>query len=230
MKSENNAAPRRHLIPGIIARQLLKDFEDILGHYDQLHQVELAEHLVNQLESVLEYSRDNDPKHYKLINKREDKLLKKYGKALKPFSRKQFENYYELDLLLSEKAGFSEKDFNDLPGEEQVLSPKEIEHFIRTSQNLLDYQKRFILLETEGAENLKAEEPKGAEKSDQDKDATRSRQLLAIYFLLKAGFNVEHRHSNFVSDSAKFGHLLTGTKFTSLSNSEIYKKFKEMPI
>ena len=230
MKEEKKAAPHRHLVPALIARQLLKDFEEILAHYKSQQQVELAEHLMGQLDLILEHSKNPALKKYlKRIEKRDDELLKKYGKLLKPFTQKQFYKYFQFDLLVGEKGGYTAKEFNSLKPEEQQLTEKEIEQFVFTSHNLLTSVKQKILLGSDGSEIPQGEELSEIEGEEQDKDATRSRQLLSIYFLLKAGFGIEHRQSNFVSDSAKFAHLLTGTKFTSLTNSEVYKKYREIP-
>lgn len=54
-------------------------------------------------------------------------------------------------------------------------------------------------------------------------------QLLALHYLLKAGFNMEARGSNSVSELTQLAHLLLGKKFTSLQNSSIYKKYKKLP-
>jgi hypothetical protein len=68
-----------------------------------------------------------------------------------------------------------------------------------------------------------------SEADEHDTEITKSRQLLAVYYLLKAGFNLEHRVSGNVSQIAKFVHLMTGTKFTTIQNSDIYKKYLKMP-
>ena len=63
----------------------------------------------------------------------------------------------------------------------------------------------------------------------EESDTTEMQQVLAIHYLLKAGFNIEARGSNSVSRFTQLAHLLSGKKFTTLQNSNIYKKYKNLP-
>jgi hypothetical protein len=62
-----------------------------------------------------------------------------------------------------------------------------------------------------------------------DTNITKARQILAMYYLLNGVFKLEDKNEVNTSGIARFIHLLTGTKYTSIQNSEIYKKYQRMP-
>ena len=98
------------------------------------------------------------------------------------------------------------------------------------SQNALSHARKLLYLHDKGdalptitieETTITADEP--------DKGMTKARQLLAIYYFLKASLGIEGRDSSSISGIARFIHLLTGTKFTTVQNSDIYKKYLQMP-
>jgi hypothetical protein len=134
-------------------------------------------------------------------------------------------------MVLAEKDLYTANEYNKLPADEQGLTDKEIITFLLTCQKTLNNSLERLYMEepTEKAQTIKPVSKEESLGDQPDKEITRSRQMLVVYYLLKAGFNIEHRKSSNVSDVAKFIHLMTGTKFNGLSNSDIYKKYKAIP-
>ena len=223
--------PKRHLLPSLLAQRFLKDYEDTVKDYKLPQQIELTEHLLEMLELIKEYAQKEDAKVYDNYVKRENALLKKYGKALKLYKEKQFSSYFDFHLVLTEKDIITAEQFNSMDSsEEQRLSLKEIEKFVSLSQNGLHFRLDSLFLQRDPEFEPQARETETIGEADErDNEITKARQLLAIYYLLKAGFNLEHRVSGNVSQIAKFVHLMTGTKFTAIQNSDIYKKYLKMP-
>ncbi len=229
MPSESKL-PKRHLLPSLLAQRFLKDYEDTVKEFKLPQQIELTEHLLEILEAIREYSLKQDAKVYDNYVKHEKALLKKYGKAFKSYKEKQFHSYFDFHLVLSEKGIISAEQFNSMgSAEEQRLSQEEVEKFINLSKNGLHFRLDFLYLQRDPEFEPQARESETIDEAEQDTEITKARQLLAIYYLLKAGFNLEHRVSGNVSQIAKFVHLMTGTKFTTIQNSDIYKKYLKMP-
>lgn len=57
---------------------------------------------------------------------------------------------------------------------------------------------------------------------------SRSRQLLAIWYLLE-NYAIGHRTGVHVSSVARLAHLLSNIPFTRMQDSDIYKKFRQLP-
>ena len=221
----------RRTIPAILAKKFINDYDEVMKHYTVEQQIEITGHLLKVVEFMQEYQENNDNSLFKKWQKEELALAEKYKDTLKPYKAKSFQKYFEYDIILAEKDLYTAKEYNKLPADEQGLSDNEIGTFLLTCQKSLDNSLERLYLQ-EPHEKVQLSKPASTEESlgaTSDKDITRSRQMLAIYYLLKAGFNIEHRKSSNVSDVAKFVHLMTGTKFNGLSNSEIYKKYKAIP-
>lgn len=209
-----------------------KEYKEAMKPYEIEQQIELTDYLLEVTELINEYERSKDDKILKTLEKKEDALAKRFGKSLKPFKIKSFHKYFMFDIVLNEKDIYTADEFNALSSEEQVLSGKEIARFIRDCQNTLRNAKSYLYLEAPPEFEPKSKMDAGETETmggTPDKEITRSRQLLAIYYALKAGFGIEHRRNANISDIAKFVHLMTGTKFNGLNNSEIYKKYKDIP-
>jgi hypothetical protein len=217
----------RRTVAAILAKKFINDYDEVMKHYTVEQQVELTGHLLQVIELMQEYQESNDDKLFKKLQKEEMALTAKYKGTLKPYKTKSFHKYFQYDIILAEKGLYTSEEYNKLPGDEQGLSENEIKSFLLTCQKSLNNSlERLYLQEPSGKTQPSTEESLNGQS---DKDITRSRQMLAIYYLLKAGFNIEHRKSSNVSDVAKFVHLMTGTKYSGLSNSEIYKKYKAIP-
>lgn len=228
-KEKNTPLPRFQVVP-LLAQRFVRDYEDTVKLYALPQQLELTEHLLRVLELFQQYEQSTEDAPYKQYQEKEEVLLKKYGKTLKPYFDKQFYKYFDFDKVLSEKDVYPPDEFNRLPLEQQSLTINEINQFTQVSYNTLYNARIFLYLqmepETSGQEMKETALPESVES---DKDITKARQLLAIYYLLKAGFSIEHRDNHTVSAVARFAHLLTGSKFSNLQNSDIYKKYSLMP-
>lgn len=217
----------------ILIKKFTDDYNGVMKQYNKKQQIELTEHLLKVMELMETYQRTKDENIYKEWQQKEKALAEKYRQALSPYKAKSFYKYFEYDIILAEKGLYTPEEYNRLLGEEQCLSDKEINTFLSICiKGLKDSLEQLYLnspltKETESGKHTTAnEEPLG---DTPDEEITRSRQLLTIYYLLKADFNIEHRTTHSVSDIAKLIHLLTGTKFTSLTHSEIYKMYKRIP-
>ena len=218
--------PRNHVAP-LLVQKFQHDYEAIMEHYTLLQQLEITEHLLSLVQLARQESAHSD-QFWHQYKAKDLALLKRYGKTLKPYVSKSFHAYFYYDTVLTEKEIYSCEIYNSLPGAEQSLSADEISQFLQCCQNVLDWAIHFLYLQKE-PEGLDVETVTAPATEEPDKEATRYRQLLTLYYLLKAGFQTEHRDNGNISDVVRLAHLLTGVKFTSLQNSDIYKKYAKIP-
>lgn len=208
-----------------------KEIDNVLMKYDGEQKIEIAEHLIKTFDELLEYFKSKEEEVYRKYANREKDLLNKYGKAFKSYADLSIYKLFDFDMLLAEKEYYTSKEFNSLKSGEGDLSEKDIKEWCDSMKRMLYGVVHFAYLEKvpefETTSNNK-DQLTGA-KDEDDKEITEARQLLAIYFILKSGFNIEHRGTNAVSEVTRFAHLLTGTKFTTLQKSSIYKKYQLIP-
>lgn len=229
-KKEPYTTPSRLQIVPLLTQRFVRDYEDAAKHYELPQQLELTEHLLQVLELFRQYDQNEPEVTYGQLRKIEEALLKKYRKTLKPYLDKMFHKYFYFETVLSEKDIITPEDFYRLTPDQQGLTVNETKQFIQVCYNSLYNAKIFLYLRMEPETALQApKETASIASTEPDKDITKARQLLAIYYLLKTGFSIEHRDSHSVSAVARLAHLLTGTKLTSLQNSDIYKKYALMP-
>lgn len=225
--NEVNTIPHRSQAVPLLAQKFVRDYENVVKGYHTLQKLELTDHLISVLEVMTQYEETGDAAIWEKHKDKEETLLKKYGRALKPYSDLSFYKYFHFDTVLAEKGIYSAEEFNRLSPDEQGLSSKERHAFFRLCRNTLLNAKSFLYLQME-PENVEAITDI-ADETDSDPAFTKARQLLAIFYLLKASFDLEPRTTHPVSAFARFAHLLTGTKITNLQNSDIYKKYSQMP-
>lgn len=224
-KASNPKINKIHYLSKVIADDVL----EIVEHYQNEQRIEISEHLIKTFDEVLEYHKNNGSLEiYRRYAHRENELLKKYGKAFKPYVAKKFYKLFDTETLLLERDYYTSEEFNKLEEDEKKLTIDEITAIINNIQRIPHNELYFFYLEREPQFETKEKESL-SEKDEADKDITEARQLLAIYFLLKAGFDIEHRGSNSISETTRFAHLMTGTKFTTLQKSSIYKKYQAIP-
>jgi hypothetical protein len=226
-KSERNIARPRFQVVPLLAQQFARDYEEVIKEYSLPQQLELTNHLLNVLDLMEQYIDSSDGAVWQQYRESEDSLLRKYGKTLKPYAEKYFYKYFDFDLVLTEKEIYSTDEFNRLTADQQSLTLSERHLFIRVCRNTLDNSRTFLQLRME-PENAETTQDLSSQL-EPDREATKARQLLTIYYLLKAGFNIEHRGSHTISEVVRLAHLLTGAKLTNLQNSDIYKKYSLMP-
>lgn len=208
-----------------------KEIGNALIKYEGEQKIELAEHLIKTFDDIQEYFKTKDEDVYQRYANREMELLKKYRKFFQPFADLSIYKLFDFDLLLAEKNYYTSKEFNSLKSGEGDLSENDVKEWCGSMKRMLYSALHFSYLEKEPefetTPNAK-EQPVGT-KDEDNKEITEARQLLAIYFILKSGFNIEHRGTNSISEVTRFAHLLTGTKFTTLQKSSIYKKYQLIP-
>ncbi len=227
-----NPIDRSKVVP-LLLRRFVKDYQDAIKEYDLPQKLELTEHLLYAISLILWHARTGNENIYTHFLELEDELLKKYRKKLKPYFTKYFFQYFWFDEVLIHKEIYTKEEFNRLPLEQKRLTLEEITDFVERCQDILYYTRSicYLQMEPEKESGIKAPETETEPElllAETDKDITLPRQLLAIYFLLQAGWGID-RASHPVSAAARMAHLLTGKKFSKIQNSEIYKKYGEMP-
>lgn len=220
-KDLNKRKPRKGVYLSDIA---IKEITEVLSHYNTEQKIELIEHLQQMFKEVTEYFKTNSENIYKNYAERQQELLKKYGKLFKPFANKRFDNYFDFKRILSIKDYYTAEEYNQLESNDD-LTEQDIYELTTSMRNFLNGELHFLYLDREPQFPTTENES----KEDVEKESTEMQQLLALHYLLKAGFNMEARGSNSVSELTQLAHLLLGKKFTSLQNSSIYKKYKKLP-
>jgi hypothetical protein len=220
----------RHKAHLFLAVKFLKDYKEVLDHFAFEQQIEITEHLVGMIELMEKNLKEDDEANYNEYLKREGILLKKYGKTFKPFIEKYFNQYFYFEFALTEKGIYTKEEYDSFLPEQKIFSIDEVFDYHQLCLAGLNHTRNLLYLQRDP--EFEPQERKSesiSEANEHDTEITKARQLLAIYYLLKAGFNLEHRVSGNVSQIAKFVHLMTGTKFTTIQNSDIYKKYLKMP-
>ncbi|HMT75474.1 MAG TPA: hypothetical protein PKA77_15485 [Chitinophagaceae bacterium] len=218
--------PRHQFVP-VLVQGFIEAYRLLVGRYKEDLQLELTEHLLYMLGYMKEaaMSPEETGAEYMQLKEREEALLQKHGRVLKPYRELHFEKYLSTDILLVEKEVITTEEYNGLPAEEQGLTQAEVLRFVRVCSQVLDSERQLLLLNREPEAEVKQA---GAVESGA-RENTQSRQLLALHYLLQAGFGIEPRSTVSVSSLARLAHLLTGTGYSSLQNSELYKKYLQMP-
>ncbi len=188
-----------------------KEINSVLTKYEGEQKIELAEHLLKTFDELLEYFKTKEEEVYQRYVSREKDLLKKYGKSYKAYAGLSIYKLFDFDMLLAEKDYYTLKEFNSLKAGEGDLSEKDVKEWCDSIKRMLYGAIHFSYLEKEPEfETITfSKDSIDSVKDDLDKEITEARQLLAIYYLLKSGFNIEHRGTSSVSEVARFAHLLT---------------------
>ena len=229
-KEQSLNLPPRNQAVALVAQKFVREYYATIQHYKLAQQLELTEHLLDVLELIRQYTASPNENLWKQYTDKEEALLKKYGKTLKPYVDTGFYKYFDFTLVLAEKGIYPDNSFNHLAPEEQGLTVNEILLFIRLCLNTLYNAKTFLSLQLEPETALIEPTTAPAGQDEPEREITKARQLLFIYYLLKTGFNIEHRiDAPSSAIIARLAHLMTGTKFTNLQNSDIYKMYSEMP-
>jgi sulfur relay (sulfurtransferase) DsrC/TusE family protein len=216
-----------------LIKRFNEEYTIILNYYSTEQQIELTEHLIQAIEYVRQYQRSHDEQDWGKYANHEKALLKKYGNHLKYYIDARFYEYFDFDLVLSTKDILTSEAFNVMQdAKEQSLSAIEASLFLNTVQRYLSNSLQLLYLNCP-PENDKLRTVNVYDTfsriDEVDKNITKARQLLAIHYFLKASLGIEARDNHAASGIAKLIHLLTGTRFTTLQNSDIYKKYLQMP-
>jgi hypothetical protein len=233
MDEKIQPAPLRRVLVNKLAMRFSSEYKECMSHYTPVVQAELAASLKTVFENLLLFAGAADEKEriaaHAAALEVENTLLKKYGRELKPYRSKKFMGYFFFDTVLPDKEIFTTEEYNALPGEQQCLSATEASTLAWHCIRLLDNELPLIMLEIEPEGAVGQGGNLGNADAENGSGFTRSRQLLAIHFLLSVGFGIEPHTGNDMSSLARLAHLLTGTPYTSLQNSEIYKKYRRLP-
>lgn len=223
-KNEKSEHEKGKLAKGIFLSDIaLKEISELLVHYEPEQKIDIIEHLQQLFKELAEYYKTRDNAIYERYAAREQALLKKYGKLFKPFANKRFDYYFSFDLILSMKKYYSAEEFNQINGNDD-LTEQDIYEFTTSMRNFLDGELHYLYLDREPEFAVDTDS-----KDEVEKESTEMQQLLAFHYLLKAGFKIEARGSNSVSELTQLAHLILGKRFSSLQNSSIYKKYKKLP-
>jgi len=223
-KTETKDSKKRKPRKGVYLSDIaIKEIEEVLTHYNTEQKIELIEHLQQLFKEVAEYFKTKDDSIYRTYADRQQELLKKYGKLFKPFAFKRFDNYFDFKHILSVKDYYTAEEFNQLESNDD-LSEHDIYELTTSMRNFLGGELHFLYLDREPQFSTNNDDS----KEENDKESTEMQQLLALHYILKAGFEIEARGSNSVSELTQLAHLLLGKKFTTLQNSSIYKKYKKL--
>ncbi|MDO9187641.1 MAG: hypothetical protein Q7W13_16650 [Bacteroidia bacterium] len=225
-KSEDKDSKERKPRKGVYLSDIaLKEITEVLTHYDTEQKIELIEHLQQIFKEIAEYYKTNNEESiYRGYSDRQQQLLKKYGKLFKPFANKRFDNYFDFNRILSIKNYYTAEEYNQLESNEDLIE-QDIYELTTSMRNFLDGELHFLYLDREP----QFSDTESDSREENDKESTEMQQLLALHYLLKAGFEIQARGSNSVSDMTQLAHMLLGKKFTNLQNSSIYKKYKKLP-
>jgi hypothetical protein len=231
--SKEQTITPRHQMVALLAQKFASEYKEVMQHYQPEQQLELTEHLLLILSFLKHCVSGNESETYPELVAKENLLLTKYGKLLEPYKNAHFEKYFDTDIVLTEKDIITTEEFNRLPSTEQGLSFNETLDFVKICSNVLYKEREFLILRKAPSLNVKDDTVKELltvkQEADNSKEFTKARQLLTLHYLLSSGFGIEPRGNTSVSSLARFAHLITGTSFTSLQNSELYKKYRLMP-
>lgn len=232
-KTEKTIAVARDQAVTLLVKCFIKDYRAAIMHYELPEKLELTEHLLFAVDLIFINAHTNNDNIYSCYLELEDELLRKYRKTFKPYLVQQFFKYFWFDEVLLEKEIYSQEGFYNLEPEWRRLLVEEIADFVEQCRDFLHSARVFIYLqlepETAGAEQINLAVSATSEQPEPDKEFTKARQLLTIHYLLKAGWEIEPRNSHPISAIVRLAHLLTGAKFTNLQNSDLYKKYMQMP-
>lgn len=204
-----------------LIKRVSAEINEVLAQYSTERQIELMKHLAALFNEVQEYYKTKNLLACQPFTNREMALLEKYRSAYIPYEEKNFFSLFDTNKVLLEKGYYTAEEFNALPKEVTALKSQEVFAFCDAMGDLLSD----MLYKTFKEDN----EEVTMDNTDEGNDTTEMQQLLAIHYILKAGFDAEARGSNSVSQFTQLAHLLLGKKFTSLQNSNIYKKYKKLP-
>jgi hypothetical protein len=229
MEANKQPTAMRRQVVNKLTMRFNKDYTETMEGCPPDLREELTGHLTGLMERLAIYA-GGDMSVYAAVAEGEKALLKKHGNRLAAYWEKKFILYFDFDIVLAEKEVFTTGEFNAVPEGGQSLLPAEALAFAGNCIRLLDVSLPYIMLQsppgqTPGGEG--AGEMTGQPQTGQE--FTKARQLLAIHYLLMGGFGLGPQNGPDVSALARLAHLLTGTPYTSLQNSEIYKKYRHMP-
>ncbi|MEI7594413.1 MAG: hypothetical protein WCK02_01600 [Bacteroidota bacterium] len=208
-------------------KKFMAEYTDMLNHYTIEQQIELTQHLIKQFSSINTGKGDGAQ-----LLENEEVLKKRYGRLLLPYVQKMYLVKYVYLPLFILAFPPSQEILDEFPYINE-FSTLETGIYISTLINSLTVSLDELYLKSEPDPSIAPkpapEEKENAEQLEHAPEMTQARQVLAIYYMLKAECETELRLNYNLSDVAKFAHLLMGAKITTIQKSEIYKKLRCMP-
>ena len=185
---------------------------------------------------------------------KEQALLRKYGTLLQTFRSKKFNDYFDLDEIVSDYQIVTEEQYQAAIGDGQSLTQAGTPGFVWLVRNYIFGLRDQYLLSREQelptpsnkldvvavteqsttqnsqkTSNTMSTSNEEMDKTEKlDKEATRARQLLAIYYFLLAQ-GIEGRGSHDIAPIVRLVHLLLGVEYDKSDRKGIYKKYLKMP-
>jgi hypothetical protein len=217
----------------LLLNKFFKDYADLMKQYTPEMKIEITRHLLY----VFDLYCDEPEGWCDIISNAELAMFEKFGEKLQSYDNKGFLNYFDVETVLIEKGIFTAGEWEQLPPENKdidLLNGMMNIFKVYVSSGLSKALKFFYLrrnpddLENSYSKILLKGAMPGLEEGIKSVEVTKARQLLTIYFLLKAS-GIEHRVDTSVSAVARLIHVITCTPFTTIQNSDIYKKYREMP-
>lgn len=230
--------PTANSITASLGQRFGKSVEKVVAAFPYEHRLELIEHLDSMLDFMEQYANSTDPKEqraiFKLYYEQELSLLRKYGRLLKDYEQQKFNFYFDVDEAIMDFEIVPTETYFEILEElkEERLSASGMSAFLQTAKRYTSRLRRDYLINKEPEVTIVSQtgstEPVGQETEPErtDKEAYRSRAVLALYFLLKAR-GIEGRRSHNVSAVSKFVHMLFGIVY--VPKDEIYKMLLKMP-
>ena len=146
-KQTDTERVERRLVPSLLARKYMKDYEASAAEFPEDKRVEFLEHLLESLDIVEAYMSSPTKENWKVFADKENAFLKKHGKRLKIYRQKRMYLYYGDSIVLCEKAIYTTEEWNSLSREKQKLNPEEFSEFAKCCRNSLYIDREFLLLE-----------------------------------------------------------------------------------
>jgi hypothetical protein len=192
----------RRQFPMLLTSKYISDCKAAIKEFPEDKKIELVEHLLECLDMIEEYYEDNEDKAiWKKYNEKEIAFLKKHGRRLQEYKRRQIHAYYDTHISFAEKEILTQEEFENMANaEEQSLSANEMAYFLRASRNAISIERDYLLGQqmpedekkiTEEGETLSGVRQKGKVKRVDGDNLTclnRESTALLIYYLQKCRF------------------------------------------
>ena len=162
---ENNAivlAPpvNRRRIPNLLTKRFMADYHESIKELPLNQKIELSDHLLWTTEFLQAFNESRNEDVYWEYVKKEESLLRKFGRALKSYKQSCFYKYFDLNLVLAEKDILTCEEFNGISScDEHRPSKEEMKLFINSIKKLLYFERDFLLLERDPEFELDQKSP-----------------------------------------------------------------------
>lgn len=225
---ENNPAPKP--AKGFyLAQSCIKDIKEVLEDFKGPQRLEMVEHFWKLFDEIENDFQNGNNEGLESYQKRAEDLLKRYGRTLKPYQSKYFYKLFTFPVLLHITGYYTTEEFNALQNQEYLLSQEDVSQWLDRVRKFLHADRYYYYLERDPEFETTVNTEISGTREESDKEMTEARRLLAIYYILKVGFNIEPKQSHSAAALARLSHLLLGKPLTDAQNSSIYKKYKKMP-